>query len=136
MANETLNCGLKNNLSSMHPNLPDILADNPVPVSNDQLVRYLSGATMPAERQAVEAALAAGGLLEQDGAEGLLMMQNKGAAAGLQHQIVHQLYQNLKPKQPRRTRLKPLQLPWVWLLVVGILALAILAWAFVYLLHH
>jgi hypothetical protein len=120
----------------MHPDLLDILTHKDLPITNEQLVSYLTGKLDAAESRAVEQAMSDAGLLENDAMEGWLQIKNKALVAGLNHDLLQGLHQSLHSQKKKRPRQKLLQLPWIMVMVAGLLALAFVAWWVVFLLQQ
>ncbi|TAD90011.1 MAG: hypothetical protein EAY75_04715 [Bacteroidetes bacterium] len=118
----------------MHPDLLDILTHKDLPISNEQLVNYLSGKLTPAESQKVEQAITNAGAFENEALEGWLQIKNKQKVEGLNHQLLQGLHQTLHSKKKTRRRHKLLQLPWMLVLAAGLLALAFVTWWIIHLL--
>jgi len=108
----------------MHPDIVDILANQEVPISNEQLIRYLTGELSDAENHAIERQLAAS-RMDTDALEGLMMLKNAKNLSTYRQQLKNQLYDMLGQDPPRRQRRKNIfqQSVWIWLAIVLILVL-------------
>ena len=108
----------------MHPNILDILSNKEIPISNEQLIRYLTGELSDSESHAIEKQLASSNM-HADALEGLLLLKNTSKLSTYRQQLKNQLYDMLQQDPPRRKRKKNLflQSAWIWLIIVLLLVL-------------
>ena len=118
----------------MHPDLLDILSRKESPITNEQLVNYLTGKMSDEERHELEKTIADAGL-DNDAFEGLHLVENKNRLQQYQLDINKALHEKLKQKKPKRRQIKLLQLPWLLLLTGGLLALIFFVWFMLHLLQ-
>jgi hypothetical protein len=115
----------------MHPNLPDILSKQEVPIDNKLLADYLSGKLNDAEQNALEKKLMEGSAMENDAMEG---WQEAGPNVNmLQHaeEINRKLQKQLHPTPARKSKKIITNLPVVWWVFGLLLALIVIAWVII-----
>ncbi len=108
----------------MHPDILDILANKEIPISNEQLIRYLTGELSDAENHAIEKQLQSSAI-DSDALEGLMMLKNAGQLSTYRQQLKSQLFDMLGQDPQRRKRRKHIfqQSVWIWLAIVLLIAL-------------
>ena len=112
----------------MHPDLLDILQNQQLPITDEQLVDYLTGKLSDEECHNVEKKLAASGL-DDEAFEGLMLVNDKTKIRQHALDINKSLLEKLKnQKQNKRQKAKILQINWLIILAVGLLCLIFLAW--------
>lgn len=109
----------------MHHDILDILSNNEIPISNEQLVKYLTGELSHEESHAIERQLEQS-RIGSDALEGLMLLKNKNKAAGYRQEIRNELFSLLQHEPVKRKSKMPLfpQTIWLWLIIVLGIALA------------
>ena len=120
----------------MHPDLLNILSKKDLPITNAQLIDYLTGKLSDADNQVIEETLAAGGQLEDDALEGLQLLKNKAAIHGIQHELIQGLHHTIRQQKTKRRPKKLLQLNWILLMAAGLMALAFIAWFIIWMMKQ
>jgi hypothetical protein len=118
----------------MHPDLLDILSRKGLPITNEQLVDYLTGDLTHEERNQLERALA-GTAMEDDALEGLQMISQKEKIRQYESDINKALREKLHQKSKKSSHKKPVPITMLMLLTGGVLALIFLVWLVIYLMH-
>ena len=111
----------------MHPDLLDILSHKESPISNQQLVDYLTGNMNDEQSNAFEKSVMANGM-DNEALEGLQMLRNKEKITQYQLEINKSLRENLQQKKFTKKKKNTPQLPYLVILTVALLALIILVW--------
>jgi len=111
----------------MHPDLLDILSHKESPISNQQLIDYLTGNMNDEQTNAFERSVIANGM-DNEALEGLQMLRNKEKITQYQLEINKSLRENLHQKKAIKKKKTTIQLPYLIILTVALLALIILVW--------
>jgi hypothetical protein len=111
----------------MHPDLLDILSHKESPISNQQLVDYLTGKMDDEQSNAFEKSVISNGM-DNEALEGLQMLRNKEKITQYQLEINRSLRENLHQKKSAKKKKNIVQLPYLVILTVALLALIILVW--------
>ena len=111
----------------MHNDLLDILSRKVQPITNEQLVNYLTGNLTDTERHEMEATMLNSGV-DAEALEGLEMVGNKEKIQQYELEIQKALRDKLKQKPNKRKRVKQLQFSQLLILTGALLAFIILIW--------
>ena len=115
----------------MHPDLLDILSHKESPISNQQLVDYLTGIMNDEQSNAFEKTIMANGI-DNEALEGLQMLRNKEKIMQYQMEINKSLRENLHQKKSTKNKKSTIQIPYLMILTVALLALIILVWVLIH----
>lgn len=118
----------------MHSDLLDILSRRELPITNEQLINYLTGKLSAEENHEIEKIIISSGI-DNDAVEGLEMVSNKEKLHQYQLDINKALRDKLLPKKSTRKKRRLLELPWLLVMTGGLLVFILLIWLIVYLLH-
>ena len=119
----------------MHNDLLDILSRKVQPITNEQLVNYLTGKLTDAERHEIESTLLNSGI-DAEALEGLQMVEGKDKILQYQLEIQKTLRDKLQQKSKKRKRIKQVQLSHGLILTGILLAFIILVWVLINLLQN
>jgi len=111
----------------MHNDLLDILSNKALPITNEQLVNYLTGSLTEQERHEIEKTIMDSGV-DNEALEGLQMVTDKAKILQYQLEISKNLREKLQQKKPKRKRGRHLQLSYILILTGALLAFIILVW--------
>jgi hypothetical protein len=111
----------------MHPDLLDILSHKESPISNQQLIDYLTGNMNDEQSNAFEKSIVASGM-DNEALEGLQMMRSKEKITQYQLEINKSLRETLQQKKAPKKKKTVIQLPYLIILTVALLALILLLW--------
>lgn len=118
----------------MHNDLLDILSRRELPITNEQLISYLTGKLSDAERHDIEKIIMDSGA-DKDAMEGLEMIGNKEKLHQYQLEINKALREKLQDKKTGRKKRKTPQINWLLIMTGALLAFILLVWLIFYLLH-
>ncbi|MES2649139.1 MAG: hypothetical protein V4717_19840 [Bacteroidota bacterium] len=119
----------------MHNDLLDILSRKVQPISNEQLVKYLTGELSDAEKHNIEESLLNNNI-EAEAIEGLQLVKNQEKIQQYQLEIQKSLREKLQQKSVKRKRNKQVQLSYLLLMTGALLAFILLIWLVFYFLQH
>ena len=119
----------------MHNDLLDILSRKVQPISNEQLVKYLTGELNDAEKHAIEENLLNSGI-DAEAMEGLQLLKDKEKIQQYQLEIQKGLREKLQQKSSKRKRSKQVHLSHLLILTGALLAFIILVWLLFHLLQQ
>ncbi|CAN5441001.1 hypothetical protein BH10BAC3_BH10BAC3_09290 [soil metagenome] len=118
----------------MHNDLLDILSNKTLPISNEQLVNYLTGKLTEQERYDIEKTIINSGV-DNEALEGLQLVADKAKILQYQLEINKKLKEKLQQKKPKRRRGKNLQPSYILILTGALLAFIILLWLILHLIQ-
>jgi hypothetical protein len=118
----------------MHNDLLDILSRRELPITNEQLINYLTGKLSDEESHEIEKIIINSGV-DNDAMEGLDMVRDKEKLQAYQIQINKALREKLSQKNTTRRRRRVWEFPWLLVLTGALLAFIILIWLIVHLLQ-
>ena len=118
----------------MHNDLLDILSRRELPITNEQLINYLTGKLSDEERHDIEKIIMNSGA-DNDAMEGLEMIGNKEKLYQYQLEINKALREKLQERKPVRKKRKMPQINWLLIGTGILLAFILLTWLIIHLLH-
>ena len=119
----------------MHSDLLNILSRKVQPITNEQLLDYLTDKLTDSERHEIEASLL-NSAVDAEALEGLQMIGEKEKIQQYQREIQKALREKLQQKTTKRQRSKHLQLSFLLILTGAILCLVLLVWVIIQLLQN
>lgn len=111
----------------MSNDLLDILSGKTTAITNEQLIKYLTGNLPDNEKHDIEKMLVNNGM-DSEALEGLQMIENKEKLRQYELEIHKVLREKLHQKKTTRLPKKQLQLNYLLILTGALLALIILVW--------